>query len=215
MGVTAPQFGREWTWNVGSIAAGLSMEINDGYAPALCWFDFGTSPDLSGSTRVGEYQNNQGYGGMQSHATLGDLTPSTAYYYRANVQTLVGTASGPIQGFTTAAASAPQPPDISLDRVELEIMDGGLGSLFTFTADGHGLPGTIFSQWSHNPDMSDASGFSGTWGPQSLMASPTGQGFFAYIPNGMFPAGTPVYVQAIVSTAAGTTNSAVGSPVTA
>jgi hypothetical protein len=211
--VSAPQFGREWEWNVGSISAGLSMEVDDGGAPMHTWFEFGTNPDLSGAAIVGDQQQRQGYGGIQSHATLGDLTPGTTYYYRAHVQTLAGAAAGPIQSFTTAAATAPQAPDVHFDNATL-MMDGDQATWwFSFSANGHGLAGSVYMLRGTDPAMADATRYDPQGGAQTIEAGPTGQGCGMMIPNGLFPSGTTVYVQAVVTTAAGEARSNLGSTV--
>lgn len=212
MGVTPPQVIRESVWRLGATTAGLTMLIDDGNAPATTWFDLATAPDMSGCWQVGRYQNQTGYGRVNVNPTFAGLSPATTYYYRGQVQTLVGSATGSIQSFQTAAATAPQPPSISCDRVELEVQDV-LGWLASYTVNGHELGGTVSGAWSLNADMSGATQFDGTYGPQHFMASPTAQGFYSFIPSTQFPKGTSVYFQGTAQTAGGTTLSNVGSAV--
>jgi hypothetical protein len=211
MGATAaPQITRTWADEVGSIAAMLSMEVNDGNVPAEVWFDWGQAPNLSDAQKIGDQPYGQPYGVFQSHATLGNLDVQTTYYFRATIRTSEGTVAGPIESFTTTPAGVPLAPSIVLEQVTTPYTNQGVvGSLCDFVADGHGWPGEVSAQWSKNADMSNPNPFpADAWGgPQQLAASPIGQHFYTFIGKDKFPPGATIYVQASASTTAGIENS--------
>ena len=192
---SVPVVRRIWSWNVGPTMAGLSMELDDGGSPSHEWFDLSTNPDMSGASVVGDEHYGQGYHGLQSHATPAGLMPNTAYYFRAHVRTYYGETVSGIQSFRTAAATAPSPPSISLQRSE--IYQGAW--LFTFSCDGHGWPGNFYALWSTRPDMADAQ----RRGDEGIIAGPTGQGAYLKVGLGEVPDNTTIYVQGVAVTAGG------------
>jgi Trypsin-like peptidase domain len=83
------------------------------------WFDWGTDPTLSSSTRisasVGQYRPQ-----FDLSAGLLGLTPATTYYYRAGASTSGGQAQGSILSFATPAFPAPQIYDPPQGQLRLQ-----------------------------------------------------------------------------------------------
>jgi hypothetical protein len=102
----APVVAEEGVSALTGAGATLEAQIDPSFQETSCRFEYGTSPSLAGSTVVSCQPESLGEGGSPVGASLQleGLQPRTTYYYRARAVNATGSASGPIQSFTTLAS---------------------------------------------------------------------------------------------------------------
>lgn len=199
----SPVVERVWASNVGSTTGILSMQVNDQRLPSRSWFEVSKNADLSGAMTAGENRREQGYGSVQSHATLNGLTPGTTYYYRAYVSSPAGKGQSTIATFKTQAAAPPKAPGVSFISASYQ----GSSYLISYAAEGYGVGGTFYLLVSKSSSLAGAQRI----GQGSFPASSVGQAFHSALKLSDYPDKTMLYYQAVAETAGGTTKSPIRS----
>jgi len=110
---TLPTATTETATNITATGVTLYGLFSANGIPANANFEYGTAPDLTGSTitttfNQGSNPVNTSFDAITSAVT--GLTAATTYYWRANATNVNGTVHGEIKSFTTSAA--PPPPAV-------------------------------------------------------------------------------------------------------
>jgi len=100
-GNVAPRITRATSWNITDSGAGLSADVVAVGLATDVYFVYGTTPELSDGTRIGQSRNGPATAAFQAQATISGLQPKTTYYYKAVVHTLAGSAESSVGTFTT------------------------------------------------------------------------------------------------------------------
>jgi DNA-binding beta-propeller fold protein YncE len=82
----------------------LEAQINPNNQPTSYYFEYATSPTLSGASAVPAPPGTEiggGFGDQTAAQDIGGLAPNTSYYYRTIAVNATGTTDGPIERFST------------------------------------------------------------------------------------------------------------------
>ena len=121
-----PEVSREDWSNPGLTAITLSARVNPHSLPTSYFFEYSTSPDLSGATDIPVPPGDAGssFLPVSESVSLMGLSQSTTYYYRMVAHNGFGggvgsTVNGPIQSFRTLAP----PPSVTTEGASEEAFD--------------------------------------------------------------------------------------------
>jgi hypothetical protein len=88
-------------------SATLNGTVNPRGFATTAWFDYSTSPTLSGAVRIGSQSVGSGTSTITLSHPLNLITAGMTYYYRIGASNGGGTTFGSIVSFTTLAPAAP------------------------------------------------------------------------------------------------------------
>jgi hypothetical protein len=196
LAATPPVITSVSSWNVKSSTASLSMTYLNHNQNARVWFEYSTNANLADALKVGEAVHPPIAGGRQAHASIYGLHPNTVYYYRAYARNYDGEVHSGIDQFRTGSAGS-SVPAVSFDNARMS----GSSLDMDFTCNGNGFAGHCTAEWSPNEYMR-----SGARELQRMYLAPSrvGSKMYAKFHLSSVPDNTRIYVQATVTTAAGT-----------
>lgn len=134
--------------SVTTISAMLNGSVNPNGLPSTAWFEWGTSPTLSGPSTTPTQNVGSGTSSVNLNQDLSGLTEGTTYYYRIASQNSDGTAIGNISSFTTTGSqvSGFTQADLTgtwdMNQFQTSTQAGGSGwfrLVVRFDGNGHGI----------------------------------------------------------------------------